>query len=163
MDPFSLPVGIKSVCPEPDERCFPACPDLNPVRILHVTTVQRNHGNIVIPYGNVLISLPAANALRIKSDNIDFVRAKRDHAKETESISRCTADFPDQLGCSHRLKCRIRPRYVLQRFQFLQLFKDCLTGSRENRAFPYDHTFSSVLNLVSGMLLAPSSVSSSST
>jgi hypothetical protein len=67
------------------------------------------------------------------------VRAERDHAKETETISRCTADFPDQPGCSHRLKCRIRPRYVLQRFQFLQLFKDCFTGSRENRAFHDNH------------------------
>ena len=72
-------------------------------------------------------------ALRIKSDNIDFVRAERDHAKEPEPIGRGAADRPYRLNCSHRLKSRIGLCDGLQGFELLQLLKDHVPGRRENR------------------------------
>ena len=123
MIPFALPVGIKGLGPEPDERGFPARPDLDPIRIF-----------CAIPHRNVRVPFPAADALRLEADDVDCMGAEGDHAKETETIGRGAADCLYRFRCPHRVKARIGLCDGLQRFQPLQFFKDRVPGSRENRA-----------------------------
>ena len=88
----------------------------------------------MIPDGNVLVALPAADALRIEANDVNGMRAEGDHAEETEPVSRRAADCPDLLRRADRLERRIRFGNGLQGFEPLQLFKDGVPGCRENGA-----------------------------
>ena len=74
------------------------------------------------------------------------MRPEGEHTKEAQTMRRRAADCPDWLSLSHQIKRRVWLRYVLQRFQFLQFFKDHVPGCWKNRAFLDNHFFYIAVN-----------------
>ncbi|MBO5521075.1 MAG: hypothetical protein J5973_05305, partial [Eubacterium sp.] len=93
----------------------------------------------MIPYGDMLVSFPAADAVRIKAHDTDGMRSKRYDAKEPKPERGCAADRPCREGLTNRRKGCIGPCDVLDRLQLLKLLKDGLPGSWEDRCFLNDH------------------------
>ena len=85
-NPFPLSMGIERLGPQPDEGRLPPGVNLHTVGVFRVAIIQWSQFDIVVPHGNVLVSLPTADAVRIESDDIDRVRAERDEAKQPKSI-----------------------------------------------------------------------------
>ena len=84
--PPSLSVSVKRICPDPDERCLPARPDLHFIGILRMTASfpQRDP---VIPDRDVPVVLAALNTVYVKSFNTDRVRSERNDAEQPDSQS----------------------------------------------------------------------------
>ena len=66
----------------------------------------------MIPDRNMFIPLPAADAIRIKAQDVDRVRPIGDHAEELEPVGRGAADRPDRDSLPDLFKSCMLPYFL---------------------------------------------------
>ena len=131
-NPFPLPMGVKRLSLQPGEKGLPPGADLHAVGVFRAAVIQWSQFDIVVPHGDVLVSLPTADAFGVEPDDVDRVRAERDAAKQPKAIGGRAADLPCCERILDRLKRGIRRGDGLQRAQMPELLKDRVPVCREN-------------------------------
>ncbi len=97
--------------------------NLHPIRILGMGFVLLDQLDIMIPYGHMLITLMTANAVWVKTQDVDRVRPEWDYTKKTKTVGGCAADFPGGNRLPDWFKRRKRLCDRLKCFQLLQFSK----------------------------------------